>query len=100
MDIHHQVKEIINYRLQTTVLKKHEGIYFKKEKSLEKTNIIKEIYIDGKFEKCSFVNRDILEIGEIIKGISIIEESTSTCLIPKGWIAKVLDDYTLSIDRE
>jgi N-methylhydantoinase A/acetone carboxylase, beta subunit len=92
--------EIINYRLQTTVIKKSENIIFANRKSFKKANNIKEIYINGKLEKCNFVSRDNLEINDVIEGISIIEESTSTCFVPRGWFAKVLDNYSLSINRK
>ncbi len=92
--------EIVNYRLRAVHKRKIGDLGFKpsKRKEIEKSE--HEILLDGEYKTCNFIERKSLELGKIVRGPAVITEETSTCLIPEGWRAQVLENACLLLKRE
>lgn len=91
--------EIVNYRLQTKVIRGEENLVFEEKNNGDDSIFKKNVYIDGLWKNCDFVSRKRLKNGDKISGIAIIEEETSTCYIPEGWTAKVLENNSMMITK-
>jgi N-methylhydantoinase A len=51
----------------------------------------RSVYFDGAFVDVAVYHRDRLPRGQIVEGPTVIEESGSTTILPRGWRAQVLD---------
>lgn len=58
-----------------------------------------EIFLDGAAHAASFLARETLPAGFVQQGPAIIEESTSTTVVPPGWTARVLESGDLLLER-
>ncbi len=91
--------EIVNYRLQAKVIRREEKLAFKEDKRADDSTFKKQVYIDGKWKSCDFFSRKSLKKGDRVVGLAIVEEETSTCYLPEGWMAEVLENKSLLIRK-
>jgi N-methylhydantoinase A len=49
--------------------------------------------------EAAFVGRGALRPGESLKGPAVIEETSSACYVPAGWVARVDEDANLRLSR-
>lgn len=93
------IVEIVNYRLQAVVLRDKPVLKFDST-SLQPEFEFSPLLIDGKWVDCRFVDRSSLPLGYVVSGPIVIEEDTSTCYIPPGWRAEVLENGSILVNRE
>ncbi len=60
----------------------------------------REVFFSGRPRRTPILDRNGLELGEVVDGPAIIEESTATTLVPPGWRAAVMEGGHLSMTRE
>ncbi|MCB1518432.1 MAG: hydantoinase/oxoprolinase family protein [Hyphomicrobiaceae bacterium] len=60
----------------------------------------RDVWFAGQPQKTRILDRNAIAGGDVIHGPAIIEESTSTTLLPPGWTATLIDGGHLSLTRE
>lgn len=89
--------EVVGYRLQ--VVHRAEGrvvppVPVGGPKNLEHV----EVTISGQRVTASFLARECLAPGEVFEGPAVIEEATTTTLVPPGWLARCLPTGDLLLE--
>ena len=60
----------------------------------------RDVFFAGRARKTPILDRNGLEPGDVVDGPAIIEESTTTTLVPPGWRAAVIEGGHLSMTKE
>jgi N-methylhydantoinase A len=81
-------KEIVNYRLILTIAQDRPISLAENQKGGTVHQETRPISLEGQ-EEGKFYQRKELPAGFLIEGPAVIEEDTSTCLVPKGWYAEI-----------
>lgn len=95
--------EFVNYRLRAVVRRSEavgQEFFFHAPDQARVEHDFADVTIDGRREPCRFYDRATLPLGFCVAGPAVVEEETSTCLIPAGWQAEVLRNGSLLITRE
>ncbi|NLG69351.1 MAG: hydantoinase/oxoprolinase family protein [Firmicutes bacterium] len=92
--------EIVNYRLKAVVPRSVEEINFAPPAGVEPRAESARALIDERWQECLFVDRRSLPVGYAFTGPAVVEEETSTCYVPAGWSASVLENGSLWVERE
>jgi N-methylhydantoinase A len=81
--------ELVNYRLDVAVAQKDIHVHTSIPMAGEPKADTDRIFIGNQWQECLFYNRSSLPAGFQINGPSVVEEDSSTTLIPPGWNAKI-----------
>ncbi|MCY4195846.1 MAG: hydantoinase/oxoprolinase family protein [Rhodobacteraceae bacterium] len=60
----------------------------------------REVYFDGVPLTTRILDRAALAVGKILSGPAIIEEGTTTTLLPPGWTAQVIEGGHMALRKE
>lgn len=60
----------------------------------------REVWFAGLPRKTAIIDRNSIAEGDVVSGPSIIEEVTSTTLLPPGWTARLIDGGHMSLKKE
>jgi len=60
----------------------------------------REVWFAGQPRMTQIIDRNSISGGDCVKGPAIIEEVTSTTLLPPGWTAKLIDGGHMSLTKE
>ena len=60
----------------------------------------RSVYFDGRDWQTPVLSRATLPIGSDFPGPAVIEEATSTTILPPGWTCRVMGDGTLDLNRQ
>ena len=92
--------QIMSYRLTAMIMQKD---YFVPKYEIKK-NVPKpekrEIYLNGKSQRCEIIDRSNLSKDVLLSGPVLITEDTSTTLIPPGWKGWVDDFGNINLEEE
>ena len=59
----------------------------------------REVYFGNLFKECAVYARESLRLGEVVDGPAVIEESGSTTIIPRGWMARTIGHGELLMEK-
>jgi N-methylhydantoinase A len=90
--------EVVNLRLQAIGQLERLDLISPTQKSSSDT-YFRSIYFGGKKHRTKIISRDGLGKGACVNGPSIIEEQTTTTILPPGWSLSVAKGGHLSIKR-
>ncbi len=79
--------EYVSFRLGLTAPLKAVPQLFESEVHFAEEREI-EIFDDGAWRKAKMISRAAMTVGEALQGPAILEDSTSTLLVPSGWQAQ------------
>lgn len=60
----------------------------------------REVWFGGTPTSTAIIDRNSIEAGNTVSGPAIIEEVTSTTLLPPGWTARLIDGGHMSLTKE
>jgi 5-oxoprolinase (ATP-hydrolysing) len=86
--------------MQVEVIFKGESVRYKvQNNSVETAPKQYSMYIEGRWQSCSFYQRELLTTHQIIKGPAVILEATGTNVIETGWQATLTEQGNLIVER-
>ena len=91
--------EIVNYRLKVVIRRKSDGISPTRGGQGEVVEEEGEIRAGGKSRPARFYQGETLAADIVISGPAVIEEATSTCFVPEGWVARADETGGLLIEN-
>lgn len=94
--------EIVNYRIKAIVSRKNDQLdtlSYQPDASLSAVEENK-ILVNGKWENCRFYNWNGLSREIPVTGPAVVEESSTTCYIPRGWTGTIQANGSLLMKRE
>lgn len=94
--------EIVNYRIKTIVRQDNhvaDDIIYEVKTDIEEY-VEKDVLIDGTWRPCRFYAWSRLIKDAEITGPAVIEDETSTCYVPIGWIAKLMYNGSIILEKE
>lgn len=63
------------------------------------SEVVRQCYMDGKWQECYFYQRDSLEVDTVIDAPAVILDPTSTIVLEPGWHARLTSDNNLVLER-
>jgi len=102
---YHSVKnpvEIVNFRIQAIIPRNTDALKmlsFQPDSRLSRAEE-SQVLINGKWETCQFYNWNGLAPEFQVAGPAVIEESSTTCFVPRGWVATMLGNGSLLLRKE
>ncbi|MBW4083101.1 hydantoinase/oxoprolinase family protein [Paenibacillus sp. S150] len=94
--------EIVNYRLRAIVSRKDDRLdrlHYRPDARLA-TPEEDKVLINGTWINCLFYNWNGLEAAKPIQGPAVVEESSTTCYIPAGWMGVMQENGSLLLRKE
>jgi len=91
--------EIVNYRVKARVKAEEKNLDFTEEESAAAAQQ-RDVFLDGHWTSCSFIDRRSLGIGDSLSGPVLIQEETSAFLLNAGWKVTVEKNQALLVVRE
>ncbi len=60
----------------------------------------RDVWFAGQPRNTAIIDRNSIHEGDVVEGPAIIEETTSTTLLPPGWTAKLIEGGHMSLTKE
>lgn len=94
--------EIVNYRLKAIVPQNNDLLSGMKydQVSEKEEYTVENVLISGELRPCKFYAWDRLYKDARISGPAVVEDTTSTCYIPAGWVAVLQYNGSLILEKE
>jgi len=94
-----QPVEVVNFRLRAISYKDVSELRLDPGAHEHKNETMRQVFDRGVWQACRFIDRNDLDEGDVVSGLAVIEEDTSTCLVPTGWQAVTLANDCLLLTR-
>ena len=98
----HNLVEIVNYRLKTIVPQNNDLLSgMKYDEATDKEEyVVQKALMGGEWKDCRFYTWSRLPKDAVIQGPAVIEDETSTCVVPQTWTAKLQKNGSLILEKE
>ena len=98
----HNLVEIVNYRLKTIVPQNNDLLSgMKYDEAADKEEyVVQKALMGGEWKDCRFYTWSRLPKDAVIQGPAVIEDETSTCVVPQTWTAKLQKNGSLILEKE
>ena len=89
--------EIVTYRLSASLARTRAGLKLSPDGRGETAD--GQIFLGGRRIDCEFVPAATLSAGAVLSGPTVVEDTTSTTIIPPGWRGTVHETGSLILER-
>jgi N-methylhydantoinase A len=91
--------EIVNYRVKAMVPNRFSGVSTNRKAASAAAPEESEILIGGERRRARFWRSENLDPTVPLRGPAIIEDVSSTCLVPEGWTASLQDGGAILLEK-
>ena len=94
--------EIVNYRLKCTVPQNNDLLSGMKYEPIpgQSGSSVQKVLMGGQWRDCHFYTWNGLPVDSVLSGPAVIEDETSTSVVPLGWIAKLQHNGSIILEKE